>query len=188
MEIIEGVILGAGLSKRAGTCKMLLDIGGITLIESCIRSMYDTCSKILVVGGHNFENIARVVAKYDKIKLVYNSNYMEGMFSSVKEGFRHVSGDRFFFTPGDYPLVKSETYREMLRGGGDIVIPIFCGKKGHPILIKTRLTEELIHSTKYSTLREFIRDKGHTPLEVQDKGILMDIDTMEDYRQILKRG
>jgi molybdenum cofactor cytidylyltransferase len=108
---------------------MLLDLGGITLIERCIRGMFNICSKVIVVGGHNFENIARVIAKYQKVRMVYNPSYREGMFSSVKEGFKHVSGDRFFFTPGDYPLVMDETYREMLRVEGDIVIPLFNGKK-----------------------------------------------------------
>ena len=186
MERIEGVVLAAGLSRRTGTCKMLLDMGGTTLIERCIRGMYDVCSSIIVVGGHNFENIARIIAKYQKVRMVYNPNYLEGMFSSVKEGFRHVSGDRFFFTPGDYPLVRSQTYRDMLRVEGDIVIPVFCNKKGHPILIKTQLAKELINSTKYFTLREFINDKGYTTIEVQDEGILIDIDTMGDYRKIVQ--
>lgn len=186
MEVIEGVVLAAGLSKRTGTCKMLLDLGGITLIERCIRGMFNICSKVIVVGGHNFENIARVIAKYQKVRMVYNPSYREGMFSSVKEGFKHVSGDRFFFTPGDYPLVMDETHREMLRVEGDIVIPLFNGKKGHPILIRTHLAEELLAEGRYSTLREFIKDKGYTPIEVEDSGILVDIDTMEDYNRVMK--
>ncbi len=185
MELIEGVVLAAGLSRRTGVCKMLLDMGGTTLIERCIRGMYDVCSKVIVVGGHNFENIARIMAKYEKVRMVYNPNYLEGMFSSVKEGFKHVSGDRFFFTPGDYPLVKKQTYKDMIKVEGDIIIPVFCGKKGHPILLKTQLAEQLLKSTSYSTLREFINEKGFTTIDLQDNGILIDIDTMEDYRRAL---
>jgi molybdenum cofactor cytidylyltransferase len=79
-----------------------------------------------------------------------------------------------------------ETYREMLRVEGDIVIPLFNGKKGHPILIRTHLAEELLAEGRYSTLREFIKDKGYTPIEVEDSGILVDIDTMEDYNRVMK--
>ncbi|HZJ58459.1 MAG TPA: nucleotidyltransferase family protein [Clostridia bacterium] len=184
MELIEGVILAAGLSKRTGVCKMLLDLGGITLIERCITGMYRFCSKIVVVGGHNFENIGRVIAKYQKVRMVYNPHYREGMFSSAKEGFKNVSGDRIFFIPGDYPLVTGETYGKMLGAEGDIIVPLFNGENGHPILIRGHLVEELLAEGRYSTLREFISDKGYIPVPVRDPGILKDIDTMEDYDRV----
>ena len=55
-----------------------------------------------------------------------------------------------------------ETYRRCWWRG-DIVIPLFNGKKGHPILIRTHLAEELLAEGRYSTLREFIKDKANTP-------------------------
>mgnify|MGYP000168382856 CR=1 FL=1 len=57
------------------------------------------------------------------------------MFSSVKLGFSHTTGDRVFITPGDYPLVSCEVYQSMLKDKSDIVIPIYNNLTGHPVLI-----------------------------------------------------
>lgn len=51
MSSIEGVVLATGLSSRAGTNKMLLDMGGMAVIERCILPMYNICSKVIVVSG-----------------------------------------------------------------------------------------------------------------------------------------
>ena len=39
---------------------------------------------------------------------------------------------------------------------------------------------------KASNLSEFINDKGFITKEVNDKGILMDVDTIEDYEYACK--
>jgi molybdenum cofactor cytidylyltransferase len=107
------------------------------------------------------------------------------MFSSVKEGFRHVRGDRFFFTPGDYPAVSRQVYVTMANVTGDIVIPIYKGQKGHPVLMKGCLARDLVENTACTSLREFIDARGFMPVSVQDPGILTDIDTMDDYKRIV---
>lgn len=183
---IDGIIVAAGLSTRAGTHKMVLDVDGKTVIERCIESMISDCERVIVVGGYMVENIRDIVEKYSKVKLVYNGNYRDGMFSSVKEGLSHIEGDRFFLTPGDYPLIRRDTYREMKAECGDIVIPKFEGRKGHPILIDSRFIEDIIWNFEYKSLRDFVSRVGFKTVDVDDKGILLDIDTMEDYNAILK--
>ena len=65
---IDGIILAAGLSRRAGTYKMTLRINGKPLLERCIENMYDICSKIIVVGGYKIEDIRSIVDKYEIFK------------------------------------------------------------------------------------------------------------------------
>lgn len=160
---------------------MTLDIGGKTLIENCIEGMYNVCSRIIVVGGYKFENILPIIDKYPKAELVLNKNYRDGMYSSVKKGLEYIRGERFFLTPGDYPAIHTDVYESMLDTEGEIVIPIYKGEKGHPVLMKSHLIKEICQNSTYSSLREFIRTKGFETVEVQDKGILMDVDTVEDY-------
>ena len=119
---VDAVVLAAGLSSRVGTYKMALDIHGKTVIERCIEGMYDICENIIVVGGYKVENIITILAKYEKVHVVFNKDYKLGMFSSVKEGIRHVKEEKFFFTPGDYPLVSIEVYETLLRASGEIII------------------------------------------------------------------
>jgi molybdenum cofactor cytidylyltransferase len=183
---IEGIILAAGFSKRAGAYKMTLDIGGKTLIENCIEGMYNVCSRIIIVGGYGFENILRITDKYPKTELVLNVNYRDGMYSSVKKGLEYIKGECFFLTPGDYPAIHTDVYESMLDTDGEIVIPTYKGEKGHPVLMKSYLVKEICQNSAYSNLQEFIGSKGFMTVEVQDRGILMDVDTMEDYKKACK--
>ncbi|WP_291582265.1 nucleotidyltransferase family protein [Clostridium sp. UBA6640] len=182
---IEGIVLAAGLSTRVGTNKLILDIGGKTVIERCIYGMYDICSKITVVGGNRIEEIEAILNKYPKVELIYNSDYLDGMFSSVKKGLMNIKEEKFFLIPGDYPVINKEIYKHMVKLDEDIVIPMHKGRKGHPLLMKSYLIEELIKSKHYNTLRDFVNIKGFKYINVEDPGILMDIDTMEDYQKIL---
>ncbi|CAK7071901.1 nucleotidyltransferase family protein [Tissierella carlieri] len=183
---VEGIVLAAGLSSRVGINKLLLDIDGKTVIEQCILGMYDVCSRIIVIGGHKVEDIKKILSKYPKVELIYNPDYLDGMFSSVKKGIYNIKGEKFFLTPGDYPIINKKTYKDMLNIDEDIVIPVYNGKRGHPLLMKSYLVNKLLSNNSYKTLRDFISINKTAFLNVNDLGILMDIDTIEDYSEISK--
>lgn len=179
--IIEGIIPAAGFSSRAGAYKLTLELGGKTVIERCIEGMYDVCSKIIVVGGYNMNKLVPVLDKYSGIELVYNENYRAGMFGSVIKGFKHTTGNKAFMIPGDYPLVSGDVYESLLKTTENIVIPTYMGTKGHPVLMSEQTINLLLSSTGMDNLREFIINQGFATLEVECPGILMDLDTPEDY-------
>ncbi|CAG7839583.1 MULTISPECIES: nucleotidyltransferase family protein [Clostridium] len=183
---VEGIILAAGLSSRAKTYKMTLKVGEKTVIENVIDNMLSVCSKIFVVGGYKIEKLEPIINKYKNVQLVFNENFMEGMFSSVKKGFSCIKEESFFFTPGDYPLIDKEVYRELIKKQGEIVIPTYKGRKGHPILMKSHLINEVLEENNYSNLREFIGSKSPVFLPVHNQGILLDIDTINDYNHVLQ--
>lgn len=182
---IEGIILAAGFSSRAGTFKMALDFKGKTVIERTVDSMKSYCSKVYVIGGYKIEIIEEILKNYKDVEVVFNENFKEGMFSSVKTGVKKLKGDKFFLTPGDYPAVNKNTYRILLTLDEDIVIPTFQSKKGHPILMNTQAAREILSSDNYSNLKEFTISKGFSTVEVKDRGILRDIDTIQDYEDLL---
>ncbi len=185
---IEAVIVAAGFSSRAGAFKMELDLDGKTVIERCVEAMSPFCSRIIVVGGYKIEKLETILKKYPQVEIVLNRRFAEGMFTSVKEGVRQVRGEKFFFSPGDYPLISGEVCRKLLTEKGEILIPIFQGHKGHPVLFSAGMAEELLEAPDSSNLRDFIRRKGYQTVVVEDEGILMDLDTPDDYEQILKRA
>ncbi|SKA97723.1 molybdenum cofactor cytidylyltransferase [Caloramator quimbayensis] len=182
---VEGIILAAGFSKRANAFKMTLNYKGKTIIENVIDGMLPYVERITVVGGYKIENLEPVIKKYEKVQLIFNEKYEEGMFSSIKKGISTVKGEGFFLTPGDYPLIEGFVYEKLLSIKGDIIIPVYNSKRGHPIFIKSSQIEK-INDNKYSNLREFINDNNPSYAYVDCIGILKDVDTMEDYKEILK--
>ena len=185
MKNIEGIILAAGFSSRMKDFKMELRLGEKNILERCIESMENVCNRIIVVAGYHFEQIQKITSKFPNVKTVVNENYKKGMFSSVRRGVREITGERFFIIPGDQPLVKPETYKKMLEIDSDIVSPRYNGKKGHPILFKSKLINEILKMSDDEILRDFIHKIDDYKLDVDDMGIHLDVDTMEDYEEIL---
>ncbi|WP_105617463.1 nucleotidyltransferase family protein [Vallitalea okinawensis] len=182
----DAVILAGGYSSRAKTNKMALMINQQSILSLNIEAFYPFCKRIVVVGGHHFEETKRLVREYDKVKLVKNENYDRGMFSSVKRGVAEMEND-FFLTPGDYPMIHSSTCEKLKRGTGDIVIPTYNGRKGHPIFIKKKLIAALIKEPVSSNLKVFRDRQNLSCISVEDEGILYDVDTINDYMIIKKR-
>lgn len=188
-EEIEAVVLAAGLSSRSERYKMTLPLGNSTVIERSIAGMYALASRILVVVGWQAETVQTLLASYDKVECVLNREYSEGMFSSVRAGISQIRGSRFFLQPGDIPLVSATVYQQLLTTppSQDIVIPTFEGRKGHPILMSSRLIPEILSAPATATLRDIVTRYGFTPLPVDDEAILWDIDTLADYNQLQER-
>jgi len=184
---VEGVVLAAGLASRSGAFKMTLPLGDKTVIERSIEGMYGIVSRILVVVGWQAERIQRALAPYGKVEIVLNREFRAGMFSSVKAGLARVRAPHFFLLPGDCPLIGPDIYARLLAVPGDIVVPTFEGKRGHPTLFRSALIPEILSEPDDSTLRCYIDRKGYAALEVEQDGILYDMDTPEDYQAICAR-
>ena len=178
---IEGIVLAAGFSSRMGKFKMEMLLDGKTLIERSVESLDKVCSRIIVVAGYKSERIEEILKSYENVEVVLNKEFEKGMFSSVKIGISQIKTEKFFLLPGDIPFVKEEIFRKLLSPKDDIIIPVFQGRKGHPVLIDSSLINEILDEPEDSNLKLFIDKKGFTSVEVQDESILIDIDTEEDY-------
>jgi molybdenum cofactor cytidylyltransferase len=187
VEKVDGVVLAAGLSSRSGRYKMTLALGDRTVIEHCIAGMYDVVSRIVVVVGWQAELVERALASDEKVTCVLNERFREGMFTSVQVGIAQVRASRFFLTPGDYPLIDARVYAQMPRTEAEILIPTYGGRRGHPVLIRGELVPEILAQPAASSLHDYIEARGYTTVEVDDEGILWDLDTPQDYEMVLAR-
>lgn len=165
---------------------MELEINNKSILQRCIESIYEECDNIIVVSGYKNEKINKLTQNYAKVKVVYNKEFHKGMFSSVKIGIQEVTGDRFLLTPGDYPLISKEVVYNLLKEKEDIVIPSFNKKGGHPILLSSKLIKEILEEPKESNLKIYLSKKKCSYLNIKDYGILLDVDTMEDYNHVKK--
>jgi len=184
---VEGVVLAAGLSTRSKRFKMTLPLGDKTVIEATIDGMLPYVDRAIVVVGWCAERLRALLGERPNLALVYNAQYREGMFSSVRAGIAQVSAARFFLVPGDQPLVSPEVYERLLSVEGAIAIPTHRGRKGHPVLLDSSLVPEILAQPAEATLRDFVERTGCVTVEVDDEGILIDLDTAEDYAAIVER-
>jgi molybdenum cofactor cytidylyltransferase len=183
-QTVEGVILAAGLSTRSGRWKMALPLGDKTVLQRCVEGMLDAVNRIWVVTGWRADQVASLLQGYPKVELVPNPEYRQGMFSSVQAGLARACAERVFLTPGDYALLPPSVYAQMLAVTAEIVIPTHGGKKGHPVLLGHSSVREILALPGDAMLRDYIAESGFATVEVDSPGILLDIDTPEDYAAI----
>lgn len=185
-DSVDAVILAAGLSERMGVNKMMLKIGGSTVIEHCIAPFLGVCRMVYVVGGHRIHELQELLADRACVRVVENAAYKTGMFSSVLCGVSYSTAGRCFITPGDYPLIQASTCREMLQTEGAVVIPTYNNKKGHPVLLSSNTVQKLRNGVPYIRLKDFLKMQECRTVEVDDPGIRLDVDSPQDYANVLQ--
>jgi len=111
---------------------------------------------------------------------------MGSVVTAAREALRDISLTHLVIAPGDQPQLGAETLRDLLHAceaaPGKIVRMIFQGKPGHPLALPANVLAEL-SVTSSETLRDFLRlrDMPACDLTSHDSGILVDMDTPEDY-------
>lgn len=176
----EAIILSAGYSSRLEEFKPLVNLYGIPIILWTMMPLMELCEKIIVVCGYNHEELEELLYRFPGIEPVFNKDFEKGMFSSVKEGIKHIEKDYFFLVPGDMPLINKKTYSKLYKEKNNIVIPEYKGRHGHPILMKSDNVKKLSALENNSILKEYILSNEFKTVQVDDEGVLFDVDTQED--------
>ncbi|MGA6926320.1 MAG: DVU_1551 family NTP transferase, partial [Desulfosarcina sp.] len=192
---ISAIILSAGFSRRMGAFKPLMKLGGRTVLDRVV-SLYRQAgvTDIRVVTGFRSEAIRSALGS-QPLTVVPNPEYQEGMFASVKAGVRTLGSDvRFFFVhPVDIPLVRPHTLRTLMdasEGGASMVVyPCFDGQRGHPPLIRAGLKDAVVSHDGSGGLRCLLERNDATARQVAlaDEGVLMDLDTPDDFQRLSDR-
>lgn len=183
--MIDTIILAGGMSRRFKKNKLSTMYKGKPLIYHTILTFLKFSENVTLVTGHYNLDYLKEYIDDPKIRIVHNKDYELGMFSSVKTGVKITEND-FFLIPGDYPLVKPETIEQLLANKGVIKVPIYKGRKGHPIFISKSLIRTLNEEPITSNLKVF-RDRHNVSyIEVDDEGVLLDVDYFEDLKQLPK--
>ena len=111
------------------------------------------------------------------------------MFDSAKIGLEYLKDkcERILFTPVDIPLFTSATVRSLMESGAELACPVCEGQQGHPIMIASRLVDNILSDQGEGGLKGAISRCGAElqEIEVEDPGVLHDADTPEDYRTLL---
>jgi len=193
------VILGAGASVRMGQPKLLLPWRDTTVIGGILSQWRELgAAQIAVVMR---PNDAALTTELDRLDFpasnrIENLQSERGMFSSIVCA-AHWNGWRaeissWAIVLGDQPHLQTETLRRLLefhaQNPGRICQPMSGGKLAHPVILPLSAWKEL-STTRVSTLKEFLKltQSPRVQLEVADTGLLLDLDTPEDYKRLQPR-
>ena len=185
------LIVAAGKSSRMGDFKPMLQLGSISIAQRVINNFRQAgISKIVVVTGYRADVLECHLASNNVIFLRNEDYENTHMFDSVRIGLEYLKGkvDTVLFTPVDIPLFTARTVTQMLSLGHPLVTPVCNGRPGHPLLIRSTLIDSILNDKGKSGLKGAVKNCGEPIyyLDVDDPGILHDVDTPEDYAELLR--
>ncbi len=190
---VAAVVLAAGKSRRMGRNKLLLKLGGITVLDRVLSSIdASRVEETFVVLGHRPEDLVTIVDAH-AAEAVLNPDYEEGMTSSFKTGLGRVSVDAAFLCLGDQAVLDPVLMNKMVDTmeadpEALIVSPVHEGRRGHPVLFRNSLFPEIMSLGQGKTLKDVVEGHGDRHLEVGgDIWCTLDMDTPEDYKRITER-
>ena len=191
----SAIILAAGYARRMQRFKPLLTLGGRTVLERVV-SLYRNggVTDIRVVTGFRSEAIRSALAALP-VAVVHNPAHDTGMFSSVLTGINTLPADvsSFFVHPVDIPLVRPHTLVMLMEAFDEhpspVVYPVFDDTRGHPPLVDAALKDTILSYDGNGGLSALLRRFDAMALDVQvaDEGVLLDVDTPDDFQRMATR-
>ncbi|MBM9604468.1 nucleotidyltransferase family protein [Desulfopila inferna] len=176
-----------------GEVKSLLPFGKSLLLGLVINNVWESIlSHTIVVLGSDADRIRKMI-DFKDATVVFNPDYRRGQSSSLKAGLQAVDSDTdgVMFLLGDQPFIDPKLINTLIgewrKQPAAIIIPVYDGKRGNPVVAHRNIFPMIRKISGDSGLRQiFQKLKGDIrEVEIADPGILMDIDTVEDYRELL---
>ena len=177
-----------------GVFKPLLPVGEQPAVLRCIHIAKSAgIREILVVTGHMHAVIESVLrANTQDVRLVYNSRYRDGMFSSIQAGVSELPEtlDGFFLLPADCCAISPDTLTTLMEwfaenGGSLVTRPKYHGKRGHPPLIPAGYITPLLMYKGENGLKSFLSPLPTLEVEMDSPAALLDMDTPDGYAELL---
>lgn len=196
MDKIPILLLAAGSSSRMGSPKQLLPWGNQTLIEHQIETLLKTENPVNVVLGAKSKLILPIIEKYE-INIFINSNWKNGMGSSISYGIRQVGSELpntqgILMTLLDQPLMTSKHIQNLINefqvGNKQILASKDAsGWLGVPALFDRFYFEKLLQLKGEEGAKKIIQKYKSAVKSFQCGELLEDIDTPESYEKLLRK-
>jgi len=186
--LIAAVVLAAGSSSRMGKPKQTLQLEGWSMLERVLQTLSQTKVDrvVVVLGAHS--SAVRGGVKFGREKVVLNPRFKEGMSGSLRIGLAEVEeADAAIIVLGDQPFVSPGTIDRIIdayvSSKSPVVVPVYRGRRGNPVLFDRSLFPQIRRIRGDVGAKSVVAGNEDKLLQVDvnDEGILVDIDTPSDY-------
>ena len=175
-----------------GRPKALLPFQGRCFLTHILtEATHSELTDVMVVLGHQSDGILKALPEIEPRTLL-NRDYEYGQLSSLQCGLRHlglarVDGLMVFLI--DHPMIHRTLVNQLIeafsQNASSIVLPSFEHRRGHPMIFGADLFNELLVAPLDQGAISVVRKHSHRilHLEVDEPGVLVDIDTPEAYEK-----
>lgn len=193
--MLAAIILAGGESRRMGAPKALLEFRGQTFLEHLLEASNHArigCRRV-VLGAVVDEILARVPLPPDEI--VVNPDWRSGQLSSLQAGLRSLPSctEGAIIFPVDHPLISAKLVASLISVfdacAHPIIVPAYEGRRGHPVIFRAALYEELLHAPIEVGARAVVRAHANEICEVptRERGVTVNMNAPEDVKHTLEQ-
>jgi molybdenum cofactor cytidylyltransferase len=194
---VVAVVLAAGSSQRMGRNKLLLDVGGESLVRRTVRAAVEGgVDEVIVVLGHEEDRVRAELSGLPCVTVV-NPDHAEGAGTSVRTGVRSAEGaDALVVVLADMPFVTAEMIATLVRRyratRAPLVVSHYGDVQAPPTLYDRALFAELLQIPGERCAKQVVkRHAAEAQVAEWPTDALRDIDVPADYdgvRDLLARS
>ena len=182
---------GAGSRYRGTRHKLSEPLGGESVLARTLRNAIESRLSVVLVVSEGLVDEARdLVAPRDMVVVDLPAQTGWGMGDSIAAGVSvHASAGGWLVLPGDMPLVRPATLRAVAAALDQqpIAFAQHRGRRGHPVGFAAELFSELVMLKGDEGARRLLARYPTAAVEVDDPGVLFDIDTVDDLAVAQRR-
>ena len=189
---VAALLLAAGASRRFGADKRLAPLpSGDTLLATTLATYQRVVGHCTVVIDQADDVLAQWLHAAGATVVLADSRYPPcGMGDSLAQGMRQIASqhvDACLIALGDMPWVQDQTLKQLLEKleQSPIVVPVWQGRRGHPVGFGARFFGELCQLSGDHGARAVLQ--AHSAaccvVQVADGGVVRDVDTPADLRR-----
>ncbi|NUZ05251.1 nucleotidyltransferase family protein [Piscinibacter koreensis] len=194
-DSVAVVVLAAGLGSRFGgpLHKLAQPLGDSTVLSRTLETSIATGLPVVVVTTQGLSELARrsVAARDVVVVPPVGSAGGLGMGYSISAGVTaRPDAAGWIVLPGDMPLVRPSTLLRVAAALTDhlVVYAQHQGRRGHPVGFSLGLYSDLVALSGDEGARRLLARYPALGLEVDDAGVLIDIDTPDDLAAVRHRA
>jgi molybdenum cofactor cytidylyltransferase len=186
MTKVGAIILAAGRSSRMGRNKMLEPIEGKAMLLHVVDAVQGAeLNRPIIALGHQAERVLHLLENYEYTPVLI-PDFAEGLSYSLKGCLAAVpvDWDAAFICLGDMPYISAPLLTAMAAHATSdkILLPVFAGQRGNPILWGKRFFAEMLECEGDAGARALIAHHAASveAFAAQDNAIHRDIDCVAD--------
>ncbi len=179
------LIIASGRRSGRDSFAPELKIGAISAVERIALLFQRAGIRTIVVCGQT-EQVKKLLPEMNLVFLPTPGDWE--MLHCIQSGLSYLRHkcDNVLICPTDVPMFSAATLEALLEQPGDICVPTWSGRNGHPVLLRKPCFESILEYQGEFGLRGAMAASGFTRqlVAVDDAGILSE-DGAEGYLELL---
>src|SRR5262249_18859368 len=179
-------------SRRMGSPKALLPYQGRPFLEHLLDvAKHPSIGVRRVVLGPDAETISAQVALAPE-EVVVNEEWEQGQLSSIQAAIRSLPDGTsgILLCPVDHPLISDSLVNDLIdafeKTHAPVVVPLFKGRRGHPVIFASCLYGELLSAPEDKGARAVVWAHANEICEVatEEEGCVLNLNDPEAFSKI----